>query len=269
MRATACAARCCDSRDKAASVFLGAPLGNRTLVNRIKFALKFRGHQLEPLAQCGIDHRSGQAFGAGDFGKGHIDVRHDFHKCGALAPRNRSANQNAQIATKERTKIPPHARKVDVMTSSESGLSFEARPYVGARNSRWSQRPVFSDFIGSTSATSFWCTCSHTEHSNVHRSKPDTPKLMRVSIKSDRHFGQGGCGIRVMMLAQDQAGARHSQSPVEAETGGDRAIMSLGFRSRWSILLTMPGILLEHWRAGAIIFIREADRAEAYSAMRQ
>jgi hypothetical protein len=74
------------------------------------------------------------------------------------------------------------------MTSSESRLSFEARPYVGARNSPWNQRPVFSDFIGSTSATSFWCTCSHTEHSNVHRSKPGTPKLMRVSIKSDRHF---------------------------------------------------------------------------------
>jgi hypothetical protein len=205
VRATACAARCCDSCDKAASVFLGAPLGKRTLFDRIKFALKFRDHRLEPLAQRGIDHRSGQAFGAGDFGKEHIDVRHDFHKCGALAPRNRSANQNAQIATKERTKIPPHARKVDakpvVMTSSESRLSFEPRPYVGARNPTWSQRPVFSDFIGSTSATSFWCTCSHTEHSNVHRSKPDTPKLMRVSIKSDRHFGQGGCGIRVRMLA--------------------------------------------------------------------
>ena len=204
MRATACAARCRDSRDKAASVLLGAPLGNRTLFDRIKLALKFRDHQLEPLAQRGINHRGARALGAGVFGKAYINVRHDFHKCGALAPRNRSANQNAQIATKERTKIPPHARKVDakpvVMTSSESRLSFEARPYVGARNSPWNQRPVFSDFIGSTSATSFWCTCSHTEHSNVHRSKPGTPKLMRVSIKSDRHFGQG-YGIRVMMLA--------------------------------------------------------------------
>jgi hypothetical protein len=55
----------------------------------------------------------GDAFGAGDFGKEDADVRHDFHKCGALAPRNRSKNQNAQIATKERTKIPPHARNVD------------------------------------------------------------------------------------------------------------------------------------------------------------
>ena len=204
MRARACVARCRDSRDKAASVLLGALLGNRTLFDRIKLALKFRDHQLEPLAQRGINHRGAQALGAGVFGKAYINVRHDFHRCGALAPRNRSANQNAQIATKERTKIPPHARKVDaklvVMTSSESRLSFETRPYVGARNSPWNQRPVFSDFIGSTSATSFWCTCSHTEHSNVHRSKPGTPKLMRVSIKSDRHFGQG-CGIRVMMLA--------------------------------------------------------------------
>jgi hypothetical protein len=208
---------------KTALVLLGAPLGNRTLFDRIKLALKFRDHQLEPLAQRGIDHRSAQAFGAGDFGKAYINVRHDFHTCGALAPRHRSANQNAQIATKERTKIPPHARKVDakpvVMTPSESRLSFEARRYVGARNSPWNQRPVFSDFIGSTSATSFCCTCSQTEHSNVQSSKPDTPKLMRVSIRSDRHFGQGGCGIRVIMLAQDQAGARHSQSPVEAETG--------------------------------------------------
>jgi hypothetical protein len=46
-------------------------------------------------------------------GKEHVDARHGFHKCGALAPRNRSTNQNAQIATKERAKIPPHARKVD------------------------------------------------------------------------------------------------------------------------------------------------------------
>jgi len=124
VRATACAARCRGSRDKAASVFLGTPLVNRTLFDRIKLALKFIDHQLEPLAQRGINHRGAQAFGAGVFGKAYINVRHDFHKCGALAPRNRSANQNAQIATKERTKIPPHARKVDaklvVMTSSES-----------------------------------------------------------------------------------------------------------------------------------------------------
>jgi hypothetical protein len=45
-------------------------------------------------------------------GEAHVDVRHGFHKCGALAPRNRSTYQNAQIATKERAKIPPHARKV-------------------------------------------------------------------------------------------------------------------------------------------------------------
>jgi hypothetical protein len=36
-----------------------------------------------------------------------------IYTCGALAPRNRSTNQNAQIATKESAKIPPHARKVD------------------------------------------------------------------------------------------------------------------------------------------------------------
>ena len=35
------------------------------------------------------------------------------YRCGALAPRNRSTNQNAQIATKQSAKIPPHARKVD------------------------------------------------------------------------------------------------------------------------------------------------------------
>jgi hypothetical protein len=36
-----------------------------------------------------------------------------IYRCGALAPRIRSTNQNAQIATKESAKIPPHARKVD------------------------------------------------------------------------------------------------------------------------------------------------------------
>ena len=96
-----------------ASVLVAVFLGNRVLVDRIKFALEFGDHQLEPLAHCGIDHRGGEAVCAGNLEKEHVDVRHGFHKCGALAPRNRSTNQNAQIATKERTKIPPHARKVD------------------------------------------------------------------------------------------------------------------------------------------------------------
>jgi len=96
-----------------ASVFVAVSLGNRVLFDRIKFAMEFGDHQLEPLAHCGIDHRGGEAVCAGNLEKEHVDVRHGFHKCGALAPRNRSTNQNAQIATKERTKIPPHARKVD------------------------------------------------------------------------------------------------------------------------------------------------------------
>ena len=96
-----------------ASVFVAVSLANRVLFDRIKFAMEFGDHQLEPLAHCGIDHRGGEAVCAGNLGKEHVDVRHGFHKCGALAPRNRSTNQNAQIATKERTKIPPHARKVD------------------------------------------------------------------------------------------------------------------------------------------------------------
>ena len=104
-----------------ASVFVAVSLGNRVLFDRSKSALEFGDHQLEPLADCGIDHR-GSAFCAGNLGKEHVDVRHGFHKCGALAPRSRSTNQQAPIATKERTKIPPHARKVDaklvVITSS-------------------------------------------------------------------------------------------------------------------------------------------------------
>jgi hypothetical protein len=103
-----------------ASVFVAVSLGNRVLFDRSKSALEFGDHQLEPLADCSIDHR-GSAFCAGNLGKEHVDVRHGFHKCGALGPRSRS-NQKAPIATKERAKIPPHARKVDaklvVITSS-------------------------------------------------------------------------------------------------------------------------------------------------------
>ena len=105
-----------------ASVFVVVSLANRVLFDRIKFAMEFGNHQLEPFAHCGIDHRGGKALYAGNLGEAHVDVRHGFHKCGALAPRNRSTYQNAQIATKERAKIPPHARKVDaklvVITSS-------------------------------------------------------------------------------------------------------------------------------------------------------
>jgi hypothetical protein len=67
---------------------LSLSLGNRVLFDRSKSALEFGDHQLEPLADCGIDHR-GSAFCAGNLGKVHVDVRHGFQKCGALAPRNR------------------------------------------------------------------------------------------------------------------------------------------------------------------------------------
>src|SRR3984893_11309765 len=99
-----------------ASVLVAVFLGNRVLFDRIKFALEFDDHQLEPLAHCGIDHHGGEAFCAGKLGKEHVDVRHGFHKCGALAPRNRSTNQNVQIATRERTKIPPACK--EIITSS-------------------------------------------------------------------------------------------------------------------------------------------------------
>src|SRR6478672_7078233 len=105
-----------------ASIFVVFSLANRGLFERIKFAMEFGDHQLKPLAR-GIDHRGGNAFCAGNLGEEHFDVRHGFHKCGALAPRNRSTNQNAQIARNERKKISPHARKVDTklvaMTSSQ------------------------------------------------------------------------------------------------------------------------------------------------------
>jgi hypothetical protein len=44
----------------------GFSLGNRVLFDRIKFALEFDDHQLEPLAHCGIDHHGGEAFCAGN-----------------------------------------------------------------------------------------------------------------------------------------------------------------------------------------------------------
>ena len=96
------------------------------LFDRSKSALEFGDHQLEPLADCNIDHR-GSVFCAGNSGKEHVDVGHGFQKCGALSPRSRSANQKAPIATKERTKIPPHARKVDaklVVITSSVGLAY-------------------------------------------------------------------------------------------------------------------------------------------------
>jgi hypothetical protein len=80
-----------------ASVFIVVSLGNRVLFDRIKCALEFADHQFEPLADCGIDHRR-SAFCAGNLGKEHVDVRHGFHKCGALAPRNRSTNQKATFS---------------------------------------------------------------------------------------------------------------------------------------------------------------------------
>ena len=83
-----------------------------------------------------------------------------------------------------------------VWGSSERGTltppTFEAA-YVGARNSPWSQPRVWSDFIGST--TSVLCTYSHAGHLKVRNSKPDTAKLMRVSIiRSAWHFGQAAPG---------------------------------------------------------------------------
>jgi hypothetical protein len=49
--------------------------------------------------------------------------------------------------------------------------------------------------------------------------EPDGPGVMRASIVSVWHFGQGGRGIWIIMLALDWAGARHSQSPVGADRG--------------------------------------------------
>jgi hypothetical protein len=49
-------------------------------------------------------------------------------------------------------------------------------------------------------------------------SKPEDPRVVRASIAVDWHLGQLGRWI-VMRLALDQAGARHSQSPVKADTG--------------------------------------------------
>src|ERR1019366_9158424 len=66
---------------------------------------------------------------------------------------------------------------------------------------------------------------------------------MRANIVSVWHFGQGGRGICIIMLALDWAGARHSQSPVTANAGGYGTIMIFGFRCRWSILLTFTDLM--------------------------
>ncbi len=98
---------------------------------------------------------------------------------------------------KQREKSPsPRTRGFGSVGSSERGTltppTFEAA-YVGARNSPRSQPRVWSDFIGST--TSVLCTYSHAGHLKVRNSKPDTAKLMRVSIiRSAWHFGQAAPG---------------------------------------------------------------------------
>jgi hypothetical protein len=90
-------------------------------------------------------------------------------------------------------------------------------------------------------------------HSKVRRSKPAGPDAIFVNIIGPWQFGQGGRSITArlgsneirvcdMMLALDQAGAQHSQSPVDADKGGDRNILLFEFRSRWSILLTFRKI---------------------------
>src|SRR5450631_3215270 len=55
-------------------------------------------------------------------------------------------------------------------------------------------------------------------------SKPDGLGVMRASIVVIWHTGQGGRWVN-MMLRLDQAGARHSQSPVVARRGGDGTTM--------------------------------------------
>jgi hypothetical protein len=51
-------------------------------------------------------------------------------------------------------------------------------------------------------------------------SKPDDPGVMQASMVFVLHAGQSGRKM-IMMLALAQAGAQHSQSPVDAVTGGD------------------------------------------------
>jgi hypothetical protein len=46
-----------------------------------------------------------------------------------------------------------------------------------------------------------------------------------------------------MLLTLDQAGAQNSQSPVDAEVGGDGVSMELKFRRHRSILLTFRNLM--------------------------
>jgi hypothetical protein len=90
-------------------------------------------------------------------------------------------------------------------------------------------------------------------HSKVRTSNPGGPDAIPVNIIGPWQFGQGGRSIAArpgsnetracdMMLALDQAGAQHSQSPVDANKGGDGNILLFEFLSRWSILLTFRKI---------------------------
>jgi hypothetical protein len=79
--------------------------------------------------------------------------------CGALAPRHRSTNQNAQIAKNERKKIPPHARKVGaklvvITPSVVTGLSVSV-------NWRHSEKRIIQGAINHANGPLRLPSCQH------------------------------------------------------------------------------------------------------------
>jgi hypothetical protein len=119
------------------------------LFDRSKSALEFGDHQLEPLADSGIDHR-GSAFCAGNLRKEHVNVRHGFHtfKNHIFAPPAPNvvvnfAHNARNIVAADIVDLRGSVTAVDPMRYSQSfvsatGLRVEAAPDL--RRSQFSDR---------------------------------------------------------------------------------------------------------------------------------
>jgi hypothetical protein len=90
-------------------------------------------------------------------------------------------------------------------------------PQFGTLSSPASQPAVSLDSIGSMSSTTRWWMCSQAGYSNVRMSKPAGPAVMRANMVLAWRAGQRG--RRMIMMLRHQAGAQHSQSPIDADKG--------------------------------------------------
>lgn len=143
----------------------------------------------------------------------------------ALAPRNRSANQNAPIAINDRRNIPPHARKVDVklavMTSSDNCGFLDLSVLATSGSLPCLSCGTFHEVHLTAVA---WCASKRSQVSAPHA---------RLNHRQSHRTPAGGAQWPFILLVEHTlfpywAGARHSQSPLDADTGRDGASLLFG-----------------------------------------